>query len=272
MDQTRGDTILVPAKPDSRGPNATHPFARGCMFGGAEIGEFKSRSKNKRNWTLGMGKNMMSHWATVTFGLPIARPLNQPDQFENTFPDSKMSTSTNNYFPDGQYTTADENGCFILPTWLFVANHATNNTPPRMRVNGLTFVIEPGTGYIDSGRGEGPVDENGIPTYPPPNHLSYLSLHMHERAVPVRRDPNGLFWPQATRMLHNWVEVMGYFVPPTSLSVNVVREVNEFGYPDFRNVPFPEVGYTYVTGNYVRPFYSSFSDVMKNFQKWVGVV
>jgi hypothetical protein len=51
-----------------------------------------------------------------------------------------------------------------------------------------------------------------------------------------------------------------------------VREVNEDGYPDFRALPFPEVGYTYVTGDYIRPFYSSFTDVMKNFQKWVGTV
>lgn len=168
-----------------------------------------------------------------------------------------------------------EEGIFLVPMYVLIANWAVFNTPAYYFWNIFFWVYAIGSGYVDTGRGIGP---NGHYPPPPPAALATVAAlptrQNFVRKLPQRRDPIGMFWTAVQQAAVNWIGPMGYFWPPIDLTIGVQKEDGPSGRLDFRNpgIAFPQFGGRYITGDYIREFWSDNDDIVENWQQWVGEV
>ena len=180
-------------------------------------------------------------------------------------PPGGVPYSTFSYAP-GVSDTREE-GLLIVPMYVLVANWAVYNTPAYYFWNAINavWVYGIGSGYVDSGRGQGP---NG--TYPAPP-VGAASQQNHVRPVPECRDPLGVFWTAAQRAAVGWIGPMGYLWPPPNLAINVQKENGPARW-DWRDprMAFPLLGGANIVGDYVRPFWSPDANIVENWQLFFG--
>ena len=153
--------------------------------------------------------------------------------------------------------------------YVLISNHCVHNTLPMMVWNaGLgAFQLDIGSGYVDSGRGQGTTGNYSPPAF---QHINFRQNHV--RDVPAQRDPIHLFSTLAVQAAIGWIGTMGYFWPPGNLSIGVWQENIGAGTLDWRDplITFPLRGGTYVTGDYVREFWAGQATIVADWQRWMG--